>query len=100
MSSNSNRIVGVIPARLASTRLPRKVLLNMAGEPMLAWVYRAARTCPALDDVIVATDSAEVQQLCDQHGWRCILTSPDLRHRPPLRRLPYRRRRYLRQHPG
>ena len=78
MSSNSNRIVGVIPARLASTRLPRKVLRNMAGEPMLAWVYRAAKACPALDDVIVATDSAEVQQLCDQHGWRCIMTSPDL----------------------
>jgi 3-deoxy-manno-octulosonate cytidylyltransferase (CMP-KDO synthetase) len=78
MSSNSNRIVGVIPARLASTRLPRKVLRNMAGEPMLAWVYRAAKACPALDDVIVATDSAEVQQICDQHGWRCILTSPDL----------------------
>jgi 3-deoxy-manno-octulosonate cytidylyltransferase (CMP-KDO synthetase) len=78
MSSNRNRIVGVIPARLASTRLPRKVLRNMAGEPMLAWVYRAAKACPALDDVIVATDNAEVQQLCDQHGWRCIMTSPDL----------------------
>ena len=78
MSSNSNRIVGVIPARLASTRLPRKVLRNMAGEPMLAWVYRAAKACSSLDDVIVATDAAEVQQLCDQHGWRCIMTSPDL----------------------
>ena len=78
MSSNRNRIVGVIPARLASTRLPRKVLRNMAGEPMLAWVYRAAKACPALDDVIVATDSTEVQQLCDQHGWRCIMTSPEL----------------------
>ena len=78
MSSNCNRIVGVIPARLASTRLPRKVLRNMAGEPMLAWVYRAAKACPSLDDVIVATDNAEVQQLCDQHGWRCIMTSPDL----------------------
>jgi 3-deoxy-manno-octulosonate cytidylyltransferase (CMP-KDO synthetase) len=78
MSSNHNRIVGVIPARLASTRLSRKVLRNMAGEPMLAWVYRAAKACPALDDVIVATDHAEVKQLCDQHGWRCIMTSPEL----------------------
>jgi 3-deoxy-manno-octulosonate cytidylyltransferase (CMP-KDO synthetase) len=78
MSSNRNRIVGVIPARLASTRLPRKVLRSMAGEPMLAWVYRAAKACPSLDDVIVATDNAEVQQLCDLHGWRCIMTSPDL----------------------
>src|ERR1700728_3550615 len=74
----STRTVGVIPARLASTRLPRKVLRDIAGEPMLAWVYRAARACPQLDEVIVATDSAEVQELCDQRGWRSLLTSPDL----------------------
>ncbi len=60
MSSTHPRIIGVIPARLASTRLPRKVLRDMAGEPMLAWVYRAAKACPQLDEVIVATDSAEV----------------------------------------
>ncbi len=78
MSSMHPRILGVIPARLASTRLPRKVLRDIAGEPMLAWVYRAAQACPQLDEVIVATDSAEVQQLCDQRGWRCLMTSPDL----------------------
>jgi 3-deoxy-manno-octulosonate cytidylyltransferase (CMP-KDO synthetase) len=78
MSSTHPRIIGVIPARLASTRLPRKVLRDLAGEPMLAWVYRAAQACPQLDEVIVATDSAEVQELCDQHGWRCLLTSPEL----------------------
>jgi 3-deoxy-manno-octulosonate cytidylyltransferase (CMP-KDO synthetase) len=78
MSSTHPRIIGVIPARLASTRLPRKVLRDIAGEPMLAWVYRAAQACPQLDEVIVATDSADVQELCDQRGWRCLLTSPDL----------------------
>jgi 3-deoxy-manno-octulosonate cytidylyltransferase (CMP-KDO synthetase) len=78
MSRTHPRIVGVIPARLASTRLPRKVLRDLAGEPMLAWVYRAARACPQLDEVIVATDSAEVQQMCDERGWRCLLTSADL----------------------
>jgi 3-deoxy-manno-octulosonate cytidylyltransferase (CMP-KDO synthetase) len=71
-------IVGVIPARLASTRLPRKVLRTLAGEPLLAWVYRAAKACPELDEVIVAADSAEVQQLCLERGWPCIMTSPDL----------------------
>ncbi len=45
---------------------------------MLAWVYQAAKACPQLDEVVVATDSAEVQALCDQRGWRCLLTSPDL----------------------
>jgi 3-deoxy-manno-octulosonate cytidylyltransferase (CMP-KDO synthetase) len=78
MSSTHPRTIGVIPARLASTRLPRKVLGNIAGEPMLAWVYAAAKACPQLDEVIVATDSSEVQELCDERGWRCLMTSPDL----------------------
>src|ERR1700712_22792 len=72
------RVVGIIPARLASTRLPRKVLLPIAGEPLLAWVYRAAKACTALDEVIIATDSEEVQTLCNKNGWPCQLTSPDL----------------------
>ena len=74
----SVRTLGVIPARLASTRLPRKVLREIAGKPMLAWVVEAARACPQLDQVIVATDSDEVLALCRQHGWPVQMTSPDL----------------------
>ena len=73
-----SRVLGVIPARLASTRLPRKVLRPIAGQPLLTWVYRAAMACPGLNDVLIAADSAEVQELCDANGWPCILTSPDL----------------------
>lgn len=72
------RILGVIPARLASTRLPRKVLREIAGRPMLAWVYEAARACPQLHDVLIATDSEEVATLCSVHGWNFRLTSPSL----------------------
>jgi len=72
------RVLGVIPARLASTRLPRKVLLPLAGEPLLAWVYRAAQACPALDDIVIATDSEEVAALCKSRGWPFLLTSADL----------------------
>jgi len=74
----TDRILGVIPARLASTRLPRKVLREIAGRPMLAWVYGAARACDQLDEVVVATDSAEVASLCEENGWACEMTSPDL----------------------
>jgi len=74
----TTRTLGVIPARLASTRLPRKVLREIAGKPMLAWVYEAARACPQLDEVVVATDSEEVASLCRENGWPCELTSPDL----------------------
>ncbi len=72
------RILGVIPARLASTRLARKVLREIAGRPMLAWVYEAAHTCPQLDHLLVATDSNEVAELCQQNGWPVELTPPDL----------------------
>jgi 3-deoxy-manno-octulosonate cytidylyltransferase (CMP-KDO synthetase) len=71
-------VLGVIPARLASTRLPRKVLRTVAGRPMLSWVVEAACACPQLDAVIVATDSAEVAELCNKNNWPVQITSPDL----------------------
>jgi len=67
--------VAIIPARLASARLPRKVLREIAGRPMLAHVVEAARQCPQLADVTVATDSDEVLAVCKQHGWRVEMTS-------------------------
>ncbi len=70
------RVIAVIPARLASIRLPRKVLREIAGRPMLAHVYEAASTCPELKDVIVATDSDEIAAVCRHNGWHCRLTSP------------------------
>jgi 3-deoxy-manno-octulosonate cytidylyltransferase (CMP-KDO synthetase) len=70
------KILGVIPARLASTRLPRKVLRTIAGAPMIEWVYRAARACSQLDDVLIATDSEEVLALARERGWSAMLTSP------------------------
>ena len=72
------KIVAVIPARLASSRLPRKVLLPLAGRPMLTWVVEAAQACSQLDRIIVATDSEEVMALGRAEGWEMQLTSPDL----------------------
>ena len=74
----SERVVAVIPARLASTRLPGKVLRPIAGVPMLGWVYRAARACPQLDQVLIATDSQEVVAYAESQGWPSVMTSPDL----------------------
>jgi 3-deoxy-manno-octulosonate cytidylyltransferase (CMP-KDO synthetase) len=72
------RIVAVIPARLASTRLPGKVLRPIAGVPMLGWVYRAALACPQLDQVLIATDSPEVVAFADSQGWPSVMTSATL----------------------
>jgi len=70
------KAVAVIPVRLASTRLPRKVLHEIAGRPMLVHVYEAARACSQLQNVVVATDSEEIAALCRQNNWHCCLTSP------------------------
>jgi len=72
------KVLGVIPARLASTRLPRKVLRSLLGEPLLAWVHRAAAACPQLNRIIIAADSEEVMALCAARGFEAILTSPEL----------------------
>lgn len=71
------RILGVIPARLASTRLPRKVLREIAGQPMIGWVYHAARACPLLDQVLIATDSEEVLSFAQEHGLPAVFTPED-----------------------
>lgn len=76
MPPDTVKILGVIPARLASTRLPRKVLRTIAGSPMIEWVYRAARACSQLDEVLIATDSDEVLALARERGWSAMFTSP------------------------
>lgn len=71
------KAIGIIPARLGSTRLARKVLREIAGRPMLSHVYEAAASCSGLAEVIVATDSEEVLEVCRKHEWHARLTSPD-----------------------
>ena len=70
------RAIAVIPARLASARLPRKMLRQIAGKPMVGAVYEAVRSSSLLNDVIIATDSDEILQVCRRHGWKAQMTSP------------------------
>jgi 3-deoxy-manno-octulosonate cytidylyltransferase (CMP-KDO synthetase) len=70
------KAIAVIPARLASTRLPRKMLREIAGQLLIARVYEAVRSSPLLVDVIVATDSDEIMEVCRQRGWNARMTSP------------------------
>ncbi|HEV2470111.1 MAG TPA: 3-deoxy-manno-octulosonate cytidylyltransferase [Candidatus Sulfotelmatobacter sp.] len=70
------KAIAVIPARLASTRLPRKMLREIAGKPLIGVVYEAVRSSPLLADVVVATDSEEIMAACRQHGWNVCMTSP------------------------
>jgi 3-deoxy-manno-octulosonate cytidylyltransferase (CMP-KDO synthetase) len=67
--------IAVIPARLASTRLPRKMLRDLGGKPLIVRVYEAVRSSPLLSDVIVAADCDEILSICAQHGCHARLTS-------------------------
>jgi 3-deoxy-manno-octulosonate cytidylyltransferase (CMP-KDO synthetase) len=71
------RIAGVIPARLNSTRLSRKVLRLIAGRPMVERVWRAANASGLMDPVVVATDSEEVAAVCRERGVPAVMTSAD-----------------------
>jgi len=73
------KIIAVIPARLASRRLPRKVLREIAGKTMLERVVMAVRGAGQLAAVIVATDSEEVMELCHARQWECRMTNTECR---------------------
>ena len=73
------KILGVIPARLQSTRLPRKVLREIGGVPMVVYVFHRAQACRLLSDLLVATDSEEVVEACHAHHVPAVLTSSDHR---------------------
>ena len=69
------KAIAVIPARLASTRLPRKMLREIAGKPLIGMVYEAVCSSPLLAAVIIATDSEEIMGVCRAHGWHAEMTS-------------------------
>ncbi len=70
------KAIAVIPARLASTRLPRKMLREIAGKPLVGVVYEAVRSSALLAGVLIATDSEEIMQVCRERGWNAQMTSP------------------------
>ena len=71
----SGRVLGVVPARLASTRLPNKPLYPLLGRPLIEWVWRRVETMRVLDHAVVATDSEEVADVCLAMGAPVEMTS-------------------------
>lgn len=67
--------VAIIPARFASTRLPGKALIEIAGKPMVCWVAERALAARNVDRVIVATDSEEIVNAVRPRGIEVVLTS-------------------------
>lgn len=71
------KITCVIPARLSSTRFPRKMLATLADRPLLQWVWEAAGRVLCFDHVLFAVDSLEVADVVSSFGGKFIMTSPD-----------------------
>ena len=70
-----NRTVAIVPARLASTRLPGKALIDIAGKPMVCWVAERACLARNVDRVIVATDSQQIVDAVESRGFEAVLTA-------------------------
>jgi len=73
----SKNILGVIPARYNSNRLPGKPILDICGRPMIQWVYENSIECDRLTHLVVATDDQRVFDVVTGFGGNCVMTSPD-----------------------
>lgn len=71
------KILGVIPARYHSTRLPGKPLLMIGDKPMIQWVYEAVQKAKLLDEILIATDDQRIYETVLGFGGKAELTSPD-----------------------
>ncbi len=67
----------VIPARYASTRFPGKVIANLAGKPIIQWVYEKAIAAKNIDDVYIAVDDEKVAKVVESFGGKYIMTKPE-----------------------
>lgn len=68
------KVIGVIPARMDSTRLPGKPLLELCGKPMVWWVYQTAKQVKRFRNVIVATDHEDIKKVCEKYHMEVIMT--------------------------
>lgn len=68
-------VLALIPARFASTRLPGKPLVDIAGKPMIQHVYERVRSAQRVESVVVATDDPRIQRCVEEFGGRSVMTS-------------------------
>ena len=68
-------ILGLIPARLNSNRLPEKPLALLDGIPLIIHVYKRAKLSLGCDEIIVCTDSSKILNEVKRHGGKAIMTS-------------------------
>lgn len=69
------KVIGVIPARYQSSRLPGKPLADICGKPMLWWVYQNVKNVDDLDEVYVATDDERIRTACEKYDMNVMMTA-------------------------
>lgn len=72
------KVVAVIPSRMASTRLPEKPLIEIAGKPLIQWVVEGAKRAKLISKLVVATDSERIAEVVKSLNTECVMTSPDI----------------------
>tara|TARA_B110000116_G_C16665110_1_gene503562 strand:+ start:246 stop:995 length:750 start_codon:yes stop_codon:yes gene_type:complete len=73
--SYNQKAIAILPARLESSRLPRKALKDICGLPMIVHVFKRCLLSKKLDEVYVATDSFEIKEVVEKYGGKVIMTS-------------------------
>lgn len=71
------KVVGIIPSRFGSTRMPGKPLMDICGHPMIWWVYQNAKKVKEFDELYVATDDERIKNACEKFGAKVIMTTSD-----------------------
>lgn len=74
---NTKRVACIIPARLQSSRFPRKILAPLKGKPLIQWVWSAAKKVACFDEVVFAVDAEETAEVIKGFGGKSYMTSPD-----------------------
>lgn len=70
-----SKIIAIIPARYNSTRFPRKLVYKLLGKPIIINVYNNIKAIKKIDDVIIATDSKEIIDICNKNDAKAVMTS-------------------------
>ncbi len=76
-TSGKHHILGIIPARWASTRFPGKPLHIIAGKPLVQHVWERSQQCQTLDNVVIATDDIRISEACQKFGAEVTITSAE-----------------------
>jgi 3-deoxy-manno-octulosonate cytidylyltransferase (CMP-KDO synthetase) len=76
--SDTVNAVGIIPARLGSTRFPSKVIASLLGKPLVQYIWESAKRSQELQRVIVAVDNPKVAEIVEDFGGEAMMTPSEL----------------------